>query len=152
MVHKETAKESEPSGEIEIPVKDSTSKNVYSYLTIKRNIPGDTVNMLMAKGLLYQDVHKNAIFINRDCTRWELRGTNTYIGKRCRTNPGNKDQFWYFGNPRGSFYICEGAIDAISLYELRGRKPGWYASIPGVSHQAIIDRIVNDGRFHVVFT
>ena len=135
---------------IKIPPRGFDSKRVYAYLTKQRKIPGDTVNMLMRSGLLYQDNMGNAVFISHNRDRVEVRGTNTYKGKYANTDYSVKDAFWYFGKSGDTVYITEGAIDAVSLYELLGRKKAIYASLPGVGNQCIIDRIVKAGKHRVV--
>lgn len=59
------------------------------------------------------------------------------------------DRFWYFANqpeePSAAVYICEAAIDAISLYVLHKMHgvtdPVVYVSIGGAANQKAIDRI-----------
>ena len=62
------------------------------------------------------------------------------------------DRFWYFKSSKDTsseiIYICEAAIDAVSLYvihKLQGiNTPAVYVSIGGVANQAAIDRIVRN--------
>ena len=132
--------------EIIIPERGPDCKRAFAYLTKKRNIPGDVVNDLINAGLLYQDTFGNAVFISYGKDRIEIRGTNTFKPKFCRTDYVYKDSFWYMGNHGNTVYITEGAIDAVSLYVLMGRKPAIYASLPGVGNQSIIDKITRNGK------
>lgn len=107
----------------------------------------------MDRKLLYQDAgHGNAVFIDPDRTYAELRGTvpdKPFHGLAPGSDP---EGFWWFkpggpsGAPTGAF-ICEAAIDALSLYLLRQRLPlppgddPMYCSIGGVANQRRIDRI-----------
>lgn len=134
-----------------------TSKDltVYKYLCDERKIPRDTVRLLLEKGLIYQEWSDHIVFVNYDKTSFQVRATYDQFGdgrkiiSSGRTTP---DRFWYFmtGKDADTVYICEGAIDAISLYELLGRKHAFYISMGGVSNQAVIDRVVKDGKCKVV--
>lgn len=133
-----------------LPDKDNPPfSRVFAYLTIQRGIPSDIVRQLFHKQLLYQEkLTGNAVFINRSRTFCELRGTNSFRtppfhGIR-RTGP---TCFWdlSFSTQPTAAFICEGAIDAISLMLLH-RKKGisgafLYAGIGGVANQQAIDFI-----------
>lgn len=128
-------------------------KRLFAYLTQQRGIPAWLVQRLVDGGLLYEDAaHGNAVFIDPDRTYAELRGTvpsRPFHGLAPGSDP---EGFWWFkpggpsGAPTGAF-ICEGAIDALSLYLLRLRlspppvDDPMYCSIGGVANQKRIDRI-----------
>ena len=129
-----------------IPAPDSgTYRCLFAYL-LNRGITKETIQMLIHERLLYQAEeygHKNIIFLNREKDWVERHGTISYgkswhgVAEGSRTNG-----FWSFGTGRP--YICEAAIDAISLYEIHritGKEPGMYVSIGGVGKQAAIDRL-----------
>ena len=129
---------------------------VYAYL-LGRGIPAGMIRLLEERGLLYQDRdHGNAVFVNpeRDCC--ELRGTLTYASRPfhgcLKTRP---DRFWYFMGSEekpGTAYLCESAIDAVSLFLLHKRSgtenAAVYISIGGVSNQKTIERV--ESRIHSV--
>lgn len=128
---------------------------VIAYLTRSRGISLRTVQRLIASELLYQDAeHGNAVFVNRDRDYCEIRGTLTY-GKPfhgcLRSSP---NCFWSFGRPTGdahTAYICEAAIDAISLFEIlssRGSVNAIFCSIGGVANQRAIQTIAD--RYNAV--
>ena len=116
-----------------------------------RGIPASTIQGLIDQKILYQSKEKNnAVFINHEKDWAELRGTYT-LGKKqfhgvvanCRA-----DGYWWFRSGKKDpqvAYICEAAIDAISLYILHMRHgkndPAYYISIGGVAKQPAIDRI-----------
>ena len=124
-------------------------RQLFAYLT-GRGIPATTIQWLVSHNLLYQDkARNNAVFINLERDWAELRGTYTYgskafhgVASGCRP-----DGFWWFwvGENMDVAYICESAIDAISLYILHGRRglqhPAYYVSIGGAAKQMTIDRI-----------
>lgn len=75
------------------------------------------------------------------------------------TCKSKSDRFWYFkpsnDKPSEIIYICEAAIDAVSLYVIHKLQkkdaPAVYVSIGGVANQSAIDRIVrNSGNRTVV--
>ena len=130
-----------------IPV-NGTYKNLFAFLT-NRGIPAGTIRMLISQKILYQERERNNIvFINAERDFAELRGTYTYgkpfhgIVPDCRN-----DGFWWFRTSRAACkaYICEAAVDAISLFELhrlRGtNEPAYYISIAGAAKQTAIGRL-----------
>ena len=124
-------------------------KNLFAYLR-NRGISSDTIQMLITEGILYQErIHNNIIFVNKERDWAEIHGTYTYGDKSfhgmvasCR-----RDGFWWFRSSVGArmAYVCEAAIDAISLYEIHRlsgtTEPAFYISIGGVAKQPAIDRL-----------
>ena len=116
-----------------------------------RGIPANLIDRMEKQGILYQEAqYGNAVFINPQKDYCEIRGT--YGGSQnhfhsCRKT--SADRFWYIfeeehTKPHRAF-ICESAIDAISLLLLYKRTknsvPSVYVSIGGVYNQRAIDRI-----------
>ncbi|MCD7737576.1 MAG: DUF3991 and toprim domain-containing protein [Lachnospiraceae bacterium] len=143
--------------DINLPLKfpdpaDGGYKQMYAFL-LKRGIPPDIIRMLVEKKLLYQSKEKNnCVFINQERDWGELRGTYTYGSKPFHGSvPGCRyDGYWALSvmSEASVAYICEAAIDAISLYVLHNtghhqREPTTYISIGGVAKQRTIDRIRN---------
>lgn len=170
------------SAQISCPPKGNTNKNLFAYLQ-SRSIPAHIIRNLLDMGILYQDGHRNVVFITPQKDYCEIRGTNTYADTRCKQrgkcpdyHPGEHDwctwmndcssyrkdsfhgcrraspnRFWYFSNhpessaPASAIYVCEAAIDAISLFVIHWQHgitaPAIYASIGGVSNQQAIDRL-----------
>ena len=174
-----------------LPDPAADNKRVYAYLTQSRGIPGEVVNTLIARGLLYQSAQgNNAVFRTPQDDYCELRGTSTYADARCRerddcpafskrdhgwcawmssrdpeypacqsyhkdsfhgSKKASPDRFWYWqpdsSGPSTRIYVCEAAIDAVSLYVIH-RKAGVedagsavYISIGGAANQLPIDRL-----------
>lgn len=128
-------------------------RRLFAYLTQQRGIPAWLVRELVERNQLYQDAaHGNAVFIDPDRTYAELRGTAPGAPFHGLAPGSDPEGFWWFkpggptGAPTGAF-VCEGAIDALSLYLLRLRMPPppgddpMYCSIGGVANQKRIDRI-----------
>ena len=121
------------------------------YLTQQRYIPAGVIRTLIDRGLLYQsEPYGNAVFMNVARTMAEIRGTagSPFHGL---ASGSASDVYWAFvpGAPDGPAYrafICESAIDAISLYLLRrssgaGTPNDMYCSIAGVAQHKRIDAI-----------
>lgn len=122
-------------------------RQLFAYLQKQRCIPSGVVQRLIDWGLLYQEAgHANMVFVNLERTFAELRGTNSYkpFHQVMFSDPA---AFWWF-KPHGPdsittvAYICESAIDAVSLFLLReSAENALYCSIGGVANQQRIDRI-----------
>ena len=133
-----------------------TYKNLFAYLR-SRGIPSETIQMLISQKIIYQEKSKNNIvFINMERNFAELRGTYTFGKPFHGIVPNSRhDGFWWFCTSKNATkgYICEAAIDAVSLYELhkiQGRQEeAYYISIAGVSKQPAIDRLKNS-KLHIV--
>ena len=125
-----------------------------NYLSTQRGFPADMIKILVDDKILYQEAsHNNLVFIDPAWTFAELRGS--YTGKPFhQVMFSDPAAFWWF-NPRGPYsndtvrkaYVCEGAIDAVSLYlyllsdDANAAETAIYCSIAGVSNQQRIDRI-----------
>lgn len=127
-------------------------RQLFAYLTQTRGIPCSMVQQLLSWGVLYQSRdHANLVFIDPARTFVELRGTSQAkpFHQVAFSDPA---AFWWFKSqgldsiPTVAF-VCEAAIDAISLYLLRtavgvsATENGLYCSIGGVANQQRIDRI-----------
>ena len=136
---------------------DGRYKNLFAYLT-GRAISAKTIQALVSRKIIYQEKkHNNIVFINFERDFAELHGTYTYgksfhgIVPNCR-----HDGFWWFRTSKNAItaYICEAAIDAISLYELhkmqKNPQDAYYISIAGVAKQAAIDRLKNSQLVPVI--
>ena len=123
-------------------------KNLFAFLK-NRSISTETIQKLVKQKLLYQEKSKNNIvFINMERDFAELRGTYTFGNPFHGIVPNSRhDGFWWFRTSRNAAkaYICEAAIDAISLYELHkiqgNHEEAYYISIAGVAKQPAIDRL-----------
>lgn len=124
-------------------------RQLFAFLT-GRGIPTSTIQGLIDQKLLYQSKEKNnAVFINKERDWAEIRGTYTLGSKQFHGVVANcrSDGFWWFrsGKDAKVAYVCEAAIDAISLYVLQRQhgkmEQSYYISIGGAAKQATINRI-----------
>lgn len=138
------SKQTEMKKEIELPPPATDYRRMMSYLTKSRNLPPPLVQMLIDKRLLYQAADtNNAVFVSSKRDFAELRGTLTDKPYHGIVKGSRHDGAWAFrlGNTDATeAYICESAIDAISLAAILGVN-AYYVSIAGAAKQAAIDRI-----------
>jgi hypothetical protein len=93
---------------------DSTWPPVFDYLTRTRGIPASVVNRYHEMGRLRSDAYQNVIFVNDTKNGHSLRGT--LPGSNFKGSRGTKGFFSpRSGNTTTPVYICEGALDALSL-------------------------------------
>ena len=126
--------------------------SVVEFLHDRRKIPLDTVELLLAKNLIYPDICGNMVIVNEQKTMYQIRST--------ALNPPRKilgsgklypNSFWYFmtdADTRDAF-VCEGMIDAVSLYELMNRRSGIYCSLSGASNDNVIKKLLQSGNLKV---
>ncbi len=135
---------------------DGMYKNLFAYLK-SRGISTETIQMLVGQKKMYQEKSRNNIvFINMEKDFAELRGTYTFGKPFHGIVPNSRhDGFWWFRTSKNAAkaYICEAAIDAISLYELHKiqgeQEEAYYISIAGVAKQPAIDRL-KDSKLDIV--
>ncbi len=131
------------------PAVDGRYSRVYAYLNKSRCIPKDYIEFLLSSQLLYEaaETH-NAVFINENKTYAEIRGTNTY--KSFKQSLGEKSgNYWSPDMQYGTVFVCEAAIDAVSLWVLRdiaGKSNASYISIGGVANTKAIDNLIAAGK------
>lgn len=136
-----------PPGSISLPEKGADCKRIRSYLT-GRGFTEKVFDRLVEKNLLYEDIRGNAVFRSAGGDFFELRGTRPgLVFHQCgKVSP---ERFWCFvpDDPPRTAFICESAIDAVSLYLLHLMIEGKettacaYCGIAGVANQKAIERI-----------
>lgn len=129
-----------------------TSKELSNYLSGRRGISAFVVSDLICEEkVMYQErTHNNIVFVNPERNFAEIRGTNPNKPFHQVMYDDDPAAFWWF-KADGLYsdaevaYICESAIDAISLYCIHriynNKLNGLYCSIAGVANQKRIDRI-----------
>ncbi len=131
----------ESSDDSELPTPtDGTYSRAFAYLTKTRAIPADTVNNLMHNKLLYEDEKHNAVFAYMNFA--EIVGTCSGIRYKQCIGQG----YWVFNADitHQKLYICESAIDAISLYCLLGDDTATYVSVAGAKKYSAIISAMED--------
>ena len=131
----------ESSADSKLPAStDGAYSRVFAYLTKTRAIPADLVNNLMNQKLLYEDAKHNAVFAYKGFA--EVVGTCSCIRYKQCIGQG----YWVLNADitHQKLYICESAIDAISLYCLLGDDTATYVSAAGVTKYSAIISVIED--------
>ena len=113
-------------------------KRAWAYLTSVRRIPSETVQKLFVAGELYQSAqYGNCVFASRDSDYAEIVGTGSARYKGIAQG-SDTDGYWITGaeDPE-KVYVCESAIDAISLKVLQKDDACAYASMGGLKPQTL---------------
>ncbi len=127
----------EPRPQFTLPVEDKTKwQAVSNYLTQKRGIPENFVEVLHTRGLVYADSQQNAVFVMRNLERRAkgafLRGTrgeNNQI-KGYEKGTIRRDSWFHFHmggqptDPVEKVVLCKSPIDAMSFAMLEYLKRG----------------------------
>ena len=96
---------------------DSTWPHVFDYLTKTRGISVDVVNRYHKLGHLRSDAYQNVVVVNNSKNGHSLRGT--LPGSNFKGARGAKGFFCpNSGNTTTPVFVCEGALDALSLHSL----------------------------------
>jgi hypothetical protein len=132
----------EPRDKFRLPVEDKAKwQAVSNYLTQKRGIPSNFVEVLHKRGLVYADDQQNAVFVMRNLGEEPqaigafLRGTrgenNTFLGYEKGTKRREGWFHFHLGgqptSPPERLVLLKSPIDAVSFamleYQLRGDVP-----------------------------
>nr|WP_294486906.1 toprim domain-containing protein [uncultured Anaerosporobacter sp.] len=147
--------------ELKIPERADIYDRAAKYLTETRGIDSKLVSRLMKDGLIYQEQgHNNICFENGNYI--ELHGSLSYKSFKGIAAGSDSDGYWAFGftdkpKEQSICYVCESAIDAMSLYCIMNeaaRRDGavtpksYFASMGGLK-QGTLDRIRKEFK-HVI--
>ena len=143
------AQNPEPNKTLVLPEKNALSLRLYDYLCSKRGIDSEIVNSLIQKGMLYEDIRGNVVFIGYDEYRTarfaSLRGTYGDFRGDCAGS--DKRYGFRMDSPNSDqLYVFESAIDAMSHGSMdnafRGNKDAWKRinrlSLAGISETALM--------------
>lgn len=141
---KETSKKTK---DFKLPEKCSGPyARVYAYLSETRKIPTYIIDDMIEDKILYQDKRGNCVFNSCVCNYAELRGTSTYGDKPFKQIAAGSESDGYWKYPtrkKRKAYICESAIDAISLRAILGESSAAYVSMGGLKASAL-ERITDE--------
>lgn len=111
-----------PQVPFSLPAKGKTYANVYAYLLQERKIDKEIVKEFMANDNLYQDEHKNCVFVSFDKTGKAdfacKRGTNTFKRYVADIEGSNYNRCFYIDNKSPKTIVTESVIDAMSIMTL----------------------------------
>lgn len=149
----------EKIGDLKLPEKDSTMKNIFAYLIKTRGIDQTIVQEMVQRKALYQDIHKNCVFVSRDDSGKPvfacIRGTNTY--KKFVADAFGCDYSYGLFLPNGGdrLIVTESAIDAMSvmnLLEIGGtdHKAYDYLALSGCGKTEVIETHLHNHDYRIV--
>lgn len=149
----------EKIGDLKLPEKDSTMKNIFAYLIKTRGIDQTIVQEMVQRKALYQDIHKNCVFVSRDDSGKPvfacIRGTNTY--KKFVADAFGCDYSYGLFLPNGGdrLIVTESAIDAMSvmnLLEIGGtdHKAYDYLALSGCGKTEVIETHLRNHDYRIV--
>ena len=149
----------EKIGDLKLPEKDSNMKNIFAYLIKTRGIDQTIVQEMVQRKALYQDIHKNCVFVSRDDSEKpvfaSVRGTNTY--KKFVADAFGCDYSYGLFLPNGGdrLIVTESAIDAMSvmnLLEIGGtdHKAYDYLALSGCGKTEVIETHLHNHDYRIV--
>lgn len=109
-------------GDVDFPKKADNNKAAYRYLIKERGIEESVVRYFMAKGMLYQDDHKNCVFATEKFAC--VRGTNTEKRFVRDCDGCDYDECFFFkGHENAStLIVTESVIDVMSIMSLYAKE------------------------------
>ena len=118
------------NGEFILPEKDNNNKNVFAYLTETRKINANIVNDLINSNYLFQDVHKNCVFVGYDENQKPVfanqRGTNTEKKFVADVVNSNYNECFYLNHNSNKLIVAESVIDVLSIATIIAATQGEY--------------------------
>ena len=126
-----------PARPFALPRQNVNNECVLDYLQ-KRGIDSNVLDMCIFNGTLYEDIRHNCCFVGYDEThipRYAMLRSSRVSCSFLQEVAGS-DKRYSFSLPTtesSKLYVTESAIDALSLYVLRGYTPDNYLSIAGAN-------------------
>lgn len=142
------------SVELKLPATDDNERNVFAYLIKTRGIAKDVVTELMKRKMIYQDKHKNCVFVGYDSNNKNkpvyacLRGTNTYKKFQGDVRGCDYSKGIYVENGSKTLIVTESFIDAMSVMTIMGKdwKKHDYLALGGTGKHEAIKYYLNTGK------
>lgn len=135
--------------ELDLPEEDSHMHNVYAYLLKTRKIKKEVVQFFVNRKMLYQDLHKNCVFVSYNLEGKPVfacvRGTNCY-NHFCGDLSGcDYEKCFFVENHAKKLYVTESVIEIMSVMSLLEEPLSFdYLALAGVgkadSIQTYLDR------------
>lgn len=131
----------------ELPPQNTESRRVFAYLR-SRGIDGEIIKHCLQSGILYEDAkYHNAVFIGNDKTGQAkyamLRGTVTGSTFKMEQTGSDKSCGFCMRGSGPTLFVCEAAIDALSVATLRKLGGRDWQRDSYLSYQAVqLDKIV----------
>lgn len=115
---------------LQLPTKAASSDKVINYLVNERGISSHVVNTMISKGMLYQDINNNAVFVGFDkdgiakyaCKHGTYTALNGKTYKRECLGSSKMFGFVQMGHDTTQIYVFEAPIDLLSHCSLSSMK------------------------------
>ena len=136
---------------------DKGFKHLFAHMIQTRCISERMVKWLIRKNLLYETsvstidkVYYNMVFVSADKSRIEIKETHS-TQKYKRTKRRMPSDYWAFEIGKSNkIYLCESALDAVSLAELKCKdgvyESGIYASMSTCLNYNILNKLIQTGK------
>lgn len=136
----------QPKGEMKLPLKNKeTYKHMFAYLIRRRCIDPEIVKAMVAEKKIYEDFHRNAVFVaydkNNSARYAAVRGTSQakYCGEVLNSD---KSCPWTMNGTSDRVFVFESPIDAMShatltLLNNEDWKKDWRISLGGTADRAL---------------
>lgn len=140
--------------ELNLPEASDSVRNVFAYLIKTRAIAKEVVTELMKRQMIYQDIHKNCVFVGYDIDNMDkvvyacLRGTNTYKQFRGDVQGCDYSKGIYVQNGSEKLVVAEAFIDAMSIMTINGKdwKKYDYIALGGTGKYEAIKTYLDKGK------
>lgn len=140
--------------ELNLPEASDSVRNVFAYLIKTRAIAKEVVTELMKRQMIYQDIHKNCVFVGYDIDNMDkvvyacLRGTNTYKQFRGDVQGCDYSKGIYVQNGSEKLVVAEAFIDAMSIMTINGKdwKKYDYIVLGGTGKYEAIKTYLDKGK------
>ena len=127
---------------------------MFAYLIKTRGIAKDVVTELIKRKMIYQDKHKNCVFVGYDSNNKNkpvyacLRGTNTYKKFQGDVRGCDYSKGIYVENGSKTLVVTESFIDAMSVMTIMGKdwKKHDYLALGGTGKHEAIKYYLNTGK------
>lgn len=136
-----------------LPPRAENMRNVFAYLINTRKIDSQIVSQWVHDKNLYQDTHKNCVFVTYDKQGnpefASQRGTNTHKPFKADIEGSNYDTCHFINNNASKLVVCEAMIDLMSvqtILQAKGRdlKEYNYLSLNGATKtNAVLNALKN---------
>lgn len=136
-----------------LPQRAENMRNIFAYLINTRKIDPQIVSQWVHDKNLYQDTHKNCVFVTYDKNGnpefVSQRGTNTHKPFKADIEGSNYDTCHFINNNASKLVVCEAMIDLMSvqtILQAKGRdlKGYNYLSLNGATKtNAVLNALKN---------
>ncbi len=134
-----------------LPSKSVSNDLAIDYLVNQRGIDKEIILQLIDEHIIEQvEVcgYERIMFVSKERNFYEIHEIKGDKFRRTIDASKLSDNFWWFHKPCNirpkKAYVCEAAIDAISLYQIID-DDAYYCSIGGVSNKNRIQKIIDTG-------